>query len=204
MRGSHGMRLLVKYGDKLLWSKSIVDESLHHQLRIQKFEVVKTWLPRIVRALSESPLLDHMPTNALVEIAFDTDLKNNKSDTPVSDVFDLTMQEIIDLPLDIEIEALDASSIRLNVPSSFDKKSFLKENIAEVILVEAFIKGLVLLSRQKLNDTELQKLISNIVPNEQARQAHTFLVSNFRQSMVDIIQKKMGLKSKARVNAAHS
>lgn len=206
LRGSHGIRLLVKCGEKQFWAVSVVDEKLHHQLRFQKFEVVKTWLPRIIRALSESYLIAHMPTNTLVEIAFDIDPKMNKNDSSVSDAFELSMDDIKSLPLEIEIEKLDANSIRLSVPSSFDKKCFLKENIAEVILVEAFIKGLARLSGQKLSDIELRRFTSDVVPNEQARQAHTFLVSNFRQSMVGRLPEtpKINVQDHARMTASEA
>lgn len=183
MRGNHGMRLLVKCGEKLLWATTIVDESVHHHIRIQKFEIIKTWLPRIANALPESPIIAAMPPNLLVEVAFNLEPRMSRSDSPVSNAFDLTMDQVRDLPLEIEIEPIDAHTIRLNVPSSFDKKCFLKENIAEAMLIEAFVKALSELADYSLSNSELQELVSAIVPNTQARQAHTFLVNNFRQSM---------------------
>lgn len=183
LRGSHGMRLLVKYGNKQLWAKSIIDENLHPHLRVQKFEVIKTWLPRVASVLMESPIAAKMPENALVEFTFQTEGNMNRRGGPVGDAYGLSIEEIEKLPLEIKIDVVSNQIAQLNVPPSFDRKCFLQENVAEVTLVEAFVQALAQLCGYTLTNSELREFISKVVPNSQARQAHIFLVENFRQSM---------------------
>jgi len=206
LRGSHGMRLLVKYGSKLLWAKSIVDEKLHPHLRVQKFEVIKTWLPRIARVLAKSPMAVEMPNCTLVEVEFETDPNLNQSDRPVGDAYDLTLEEIEKLPLEIKIDVDSGQTVHLNVPSSFDRKCFLQENVAEVTLVKAFVEALAKVSGYTLTDIEIREFVSKVVPNTQARQAHTFLVDSFRQSMVGRLPEipKINVQDHARMTVSEA
>ena len=151
-------------------------------------------------------MMEAIPPNTLVEIAFELEPNLSRSDAPVGDAFDLTMGEIKALPLNISIETTEGHTVRLNVPSSFDQKCFLKENIAEAILVEAFVKALAQLSKYSLSDLELQQILSDIVPNPQARQAHTFLVKNFRQTMVGQLPEipKINVQDHARMTVSEA
>lgn len=75
-------------------------------------------------------------------------------------------------------------TIELRISEGFDKALFNPENIAERELVKALVKGVAELANAQNYD--LNELIKEIVPNNQARQSHAFQTRGFRDFIRDL------------------
>ncbi|MFJ4154795.1 zinc chelation protein SecC [Pseudomonas sp. NPDC089752] len=83
----------------------------------------------------------------------------------------------------------DIRTVQLNIGPDFDKALFNPKNIAERALVQAFVMGVLELAGE---DVSLRDdLINRIVPNDQARYAHIFKASKFRDHFPDLLDKKV-------------
>ena len=69
-------------------------------------------------------------------------------------------------------------TIELRIGAGFDRALFNPENVAERALVRAFVKGVAILANSPL--ASIDNLVSEIVPNTQARHSHIFQVKKFR------------------------
>lgn len=79
--------------------------------------------------------------------------------------------------------------IQLNIGPDFDKALFNPTNIAERALVQAFVLGVLELAGEDISLVD--ELTNKIVPNDQARYAHIFKASKFRDHFPGLLNKKV-------------
>ena len=183
LRGGKGMRLLVQANGKCVWATAVSPEQLGAHMRFQKFEVVRTWLPRVVRAFNQHIGIDGFPNASEIEVHFAPDERFFGQLYNVADATDETEAELKALSLNISINQNGPKSIRVEVPTEFDRKTHLRDNDAERILVKALLEALFLLAGTEPTADLMDVLLKDAVPNDRARQAHIFTVTDFRQSM---------------------
>ncbi|WP_350025897.1 zinc chelation protein SecC [Pseudomonas fulva] len=80
-------------------------------------------------------------------------------------------------------------TVQVNIGQNFDKAIFNPTNIAERALVNAFVGGVLELANQ--DESLKEKLTNKIVPNDQARHAHIFQASKFRDHFPQLLNKKV-------------
>lgn len=80
-------------------------------------------------------------------------------------------------------------TVQLNIGPDFDKALFNPTNIAERALVQAFVAGVLELARK--DGSLVDDLTNKIVPNDQARHAHIFQASKFRDHFPELLSKKV-------------
>lgn len=83
----------------------------------------------------------------------------------------------------------DKRIIQLTIDSKFDRALFNPANVAEAALVEALVRGVALLAKQA--DVDQGKLLSQILPNERARQTHVMSARHFRDFLPVLSQQKV-------------
>ena len=83
----------------------------------------------------------------------------------------------------------DIRTVQLNIGPDFDRALFNPTNIAERALVQAFVMGVLELAGQDISLVD--DLIDKIVPNDQARHAHIFKASKFRDYFPDLLNEKV-------------
>lgn len=206
LRGGKGMRLLVEANGKCVWAVAVSPEQLAAHMRFQKFEVIKTWLPRVVKAFNQHIGMSGFPSATEIEVYFAPDERFFGQLYNVADATDETEAELKALPLNISIIQNGPKSIRVEVPTEFDKKTHLRDNDAERILVKALLEALFLLAEIEPTADLIDVLLGDAVPNDRARQAHIFTVTDFRQSMSGRLPGllKINLQDHARYSASEA
>lgn len=136
----------------------------------ERWLTMKTWLPRIVRAIEQHA--PNLPRTVLIEANFEGVVEDGKSQPiPSADEIRKSVSWSVDH---------HANSIKVTVGTAFELGMQAPTNLSEAILVSELCSAVLELARVSLTGVQLEALQRRIVPNEHARHLHAFQARSFR------------------------
>ena len=179
----HGIRLLYISEKQHYWVEVYSPNSENARFKQQKWEVLKTWLPRVITILEENGL----------EIENDVVLMKCHFLGTVPEPS--AILEVIDYAEVLESIKLDTPNaekhIEIMADEIFDKASYHESNIAERALVRRMIEGFYRVSKAAKSSADIDEILKLVVPNTMARQAHVFQAEEVRDYLQDKLPQKI-------------
>ncbi len=141
----------------------------NHDVLYERWQTLKTWIPRIVPAIEQITV--GFPTTICIAVNFSSCVGDGPTQ-PIPAVTEIRKSIVVDQSRD--------GSIRLTVGVAFENGLQAATNISESILVEKLCFAILDLVSANLSEREFKSLLAQIVPNEHARHLHAFHARSFR------------------------
>jgi len=165
------LKLLYKSEHRNWWAAVSVPNTTDESMKQQKWDTVKTWLQRIVPVI-EIHFASMTQTQSLLICNFLGVRANIIPDKKLD-------KSLLENCFDITSNKKD-NTVKINFDAQFENFIYHGENIAERTLVGAVLSAYAQLFDLEITEKLHSQIVSEIVPNTLARQAHAFHAKGFR------------------------
>jgi len=178
----YGIRLLYESPTRLWWAEMRISGQTTRNESYRRWQTIQTWLQLSVPVLEAK--LPSLPSSY---IHWQTEFRGDVQ--PYSDLrAPISLEQAIG---EIECNAdAEAQTVTLSASPRFEDAFFNVENIAERALVSSYVRGVIKLCQEKIDDALFEEIIGKIVSSPFARQTHALIAKDFR----DVVSSAIPLK----------
>lgn len=170
--GASGRPMLAYLApSRVWWAEVHTSASLQGSAAYQRWQIVELWLSRAAPVLDDFSGLPAGPVQWTA--VFEGEIDGQEGEPPRLGYEEARAEITV---------GVDAArrTVTTTATARWELAQFHPENIAERALVAALIDGIAQLSRNGIDEAKRAALLSQIVPDPQARQGHAFLMRDFR------------------------
>jgi hypothetical protein len=178
----HAQRLCAVYEtDERHWWIEVARSSdrAPNARTIEQFRMLQNWICRA------APVLERrIPTIPIPRVTWKVSIEDMSLEYSEDSVDVEDLRELLHVS---SVSCRDEFCLTIN--SNFSKALANTKNIAESLIVEKMIEGVLQLTRIPLENALIKSLLNDIVPNEDARQIHGFVLNSFRDYFFEDLSK---------------
>jgi len=178
----HGLKIVYKSSFRNWWGGVSFSNDVPSHMRVQKWEMLRTWLVRIAPVMEERIPPDRK-NSLFVECVFEGEME--LMNTP-------QVKDVSELPACFSYNISQRKqTITVNISSGFELFLYHPENVAERELVSTIVSALFEFFELEHTPKMIKEIVSEIVPNAMARQAHAFEIRGFRDHFAHQLPKRL-------------